>query len=82
MSDKRAAEGVGPYGCKAVGSGANLRDVEDAVPYGRVRSREVAANLRDVEDAVPYGMVQKTGVMRKPREGQAPPLRGGAKPWG
>jgi hypothetical protein len=33
MSDKRAAGGVGPYGCKAVGSAANLRDVEDAVPY-------------------------------------------------
>ena len=33
MSDKRAAGGVGPYGCKAVGSGANLRDVGDAVPY-------------------------------------------------
>ena len=39
MSDKRAAGGVGPYGCKAVGSGAYLRDVEDAVPYGVVRSR-------------------------------------------
>ncbi len=34
------------------------RDVEDAVPYGMVRSREVAADLRDIEDAVPYGMVR------------------------
>ena len=59
MSDKRAAGGVGPYRCEAVGSGANLRDVEDAVPYGMVRSREAGANLRDVEDAGPCGVVQK-----------------------
>ncbi len=57
--EKRAAGGVGPYGCEAVGSGANLRDVEDAVPYG---------------------MVQISGVVRKPQEGQASPLRDGAKP--
>ena len=36
MSDKRAAGGVGPYGCEAVGLGAYPRDVEDAVPYGGV----------------------------------------------
>ena len=35
--EKRAAGGVGPYGCKAVGLGANLRDVEDAVPYEAVQ---------------------------------------------
>ena len=34
------------------------RDVEDAVPYGMVRSHEAAADLRDVEDAVPYGIVK------------------------
>ena len=60
MLEKRVAGGVGPYGCEAVGLGANLRDVEDAVPYG---------------------IVQISGVVRKPREGQAPPLRDGAKPW-
>ena len=32
---------------------------------------------RDVGDAVPYGAVQISDVVRKPREGQAPPLRGG-----
>ena len=54
MSDKRAAGGVGPYGCEAVGSGAKLRDVEDAVPYGVVRSREVGAYPR-AADSRPYG---------------------------
>ena len=34
------------------------------------------SDKRDVEDAVPYGIVQISGVVRKPREGQAPPLRG------
>ena len=44
------------------------------LPYGNGGAwvRDVQ---RDVEDAVPYGMEQKTGVVRKPREGQAPPLR-------
>ena len=37
--DKRAAGGVGPYGCKAVSSGAYPRDVEDAVPYGWAQGR-------------------------------------------
>ena len=47
----------------------------DSRPYGR--GRTLARNRqRDVEDAGPYRMVQKTGVVRKPREGQAPPLRG------
>ncbi len=59
MSGKRAAGGAGRYGCEPVGLGANLRDVEDAVPYG---------------------VVQISRVVRKPREGQAPPLRDGAKP--
>ena len=35
---------------------------------------------RDVEDAVPCGVVQLSGVVRKPREGQAPPLRGAGLP--
>ena len=52
----------------------DARDVEDAVPYGIVRNREVAANLRDVEDAVPYG-ARNHSTGAKPREGQAPPLR-------
>ena len=37
------------------------------------------ANPRDVEDAVPYGAVQISDVVRKLREGQAPPLR--ARPY-
>ena len=30
----------------------------------------------------PTGWCEKAGVVRRPREGQAPPLRDGAKPWG
>ncbi len=43
----------------------------------RMRSRQAVHGPRDVEDAVPYGMTQISGVVRRPREGQAPPLRGG-----
>ncbi len=32
---------------------SELRDVEDAVPYGR--TGQAAPTMRDVEDAVPYG---------------------------
>jgi len=61
MSDKRAAGGVGPYGCEAVDLGANLRDVGDAVPYGTVRKIRRGANLR-AADSRPYG-----GDMTSPR---------------
>ena len=40
MSDKRAAGGVGPYGWEAVvWARVVQRDVEDAVPYGRVQKQ-------------------------------------------
>ena len=35
----------------------------------------LGADRRDVGDAVPYGVVRISGVVRRPREGQAPPLR-------
>ena len=44
------------------------RDVEDAVPYGKIE--KISAN-RDVEDAVPYGKtVKNTG--RSGRRGRRP----------
>ena len=106
MSDKRAAGGVGPYGCNAVGSGANLRDVEDAVPYladPRLRAADYpsayptsggaspsptaqthvsaqpipfcASDAGTSRTPSPTGLCENAGVVRRPREGQAPPLR-------
>ncbi len=62
-----------PYGCAAVGWAHN-RGRGKPLPYGGGQTC-MRIVPRDVEDAVPYGVVQISGVVRKPREGQAPPLR-------
>ena len=72
-----------PLRVGADGRGADLRDVEDAVPYGRVRTG--AVRIRGTSRAAAptgwceyRGRCEAVGLGANLREGQAPPLRGGA----
>ena len=78
----RGETNTGHRGRRPLRGGANIRrgawTAGGASPSPTEADGRGAKPTRDVEDAVPYGVVRSRGAVRRPREGQAPPLRGGA----